>query len=136
MVKNDASLTKLQDLKAAGVVGVAFNAALLSADFDADTGPLLQNLRDLDMWAQVQVEGDQLMALNTLLKDSGVKFLFDQYGRPTPAEGVHKAGFQTLLDWADTDRACVKLSGCAKNCSHQRSGRRFTQAMPDTSVNG
>ncbi len=114
VVKNDASLTELQDLRAAGVVGVAFNAALLGTDFYADTGPLLQRLRDLDMWAQVQVEGDQLVALNALLKDSGVQVLFDHCGRPNAAAGLQQAGFQTLLDWADTGRAGVKLSGCAK----------------------
>jgi predicted TIM-barrel fold metal-dependent hydrolase len=114
VVKNGASLAELQDLKAAGVVGVALNAALLGTDFYADTGPLLQRLRDLDMWAQVQVEGDQLVALNALLKDSGVKVLFDHCGRPNAAAGLHQAGFQALLPWADTGRACVKLSGCAK----------------------
>jgi len=114
LVKNDASLSELQDLKAAGVVGVAFNPALLGTAFYADTGPLLQRLRDLDMWAQVQVEGDQLLDLNALLKDSAVKVLFDHCGRPNAAAGLHHAGFQTLLDWADTGNACVKLSGCAK----------------------
>ena len=114
VVKNDASLAELQDLKAAGVVGVAFNAALLGTDFYADTAPLLQQLRDLSMWAQVQVEGDQLVALNALLKDSGVKVLFDHCGRPNAAAGLNQPGFQTLLSWADTGRACVKLSGCAK----------------------
>lgn len=114
VVKNGASLAELQDLKAAGVVGVAFNAALLGTDFYADTEPLLHRLRDLDMWAQVQVEGDQLVDLNTLLKDSGVKVLFDHCGRPNAAAGLHQAGFQALLSWADTGRACVKLSGCAK----------------------
>ncbi len=114
VVRNSASLTELQDLKAAGVVGVAFNAALLGTDFYADTGPLLQHLRDLDMWAQVQVEGDQLLALNALLKASGVKVLFDHCGRPNAAAGLHQAGFKTLLSWADTGRVCLKLSGYAK----------------------
>ncbi len=114
VVKNGASLAELQDLKAAGVVGVALNAALLGTDFYADTGPLLQRLCDLDMWAQVQVEGDQLLALNALLNDSGVKVLFDHCGRPNAAAGLNQPGFQTLLSWADSGRACVKLSGCAK----------------------
>lgn len=114
VVKNDANLAELQDLKAAGVVGVAINAALLGTDFYAETAPLLQRLRDLDMWAQVQVEGDQLVAMTALLKDSGVKVLFDHCGRPHAAAGLNQPGFQTLLSWADTGRACVKLSGCAK----------------------
>jgi predicted TIM-barrel fold metal-dependent hydrolase len=114
VVPNQASLDELQELKAAGVVGVAFNPALLGTDFYANTAPLLQHLRDLDMWAQVQVEGDQLLALNPLLLDSGAKILFDHCGRPNAASGLGQAGFASLLSWADTSRACVKLSGCAK----------------------
>ena len=38
VVRNDASRTELQDLQAAGVVGVAFNVALLGVDFYRDTG--------------------------------------------------------------------------------------------------
>lgn len=114
VVPNHTGLTELQDLKAAGVVGVAFNAALLGTDFYANTAPLLQRLRDLGLWVQVQVEGDQLLALNPLLQDSGVQVLFDHCGRPQVTSGLQQGGFQALLKWADTGRACVKLSGCAK----------------------
>jgi predicted TIM-barrel fold metal-dependent hydrolase len=98
VVKNDASLSELQDLKAAGVVGVAFNPALLGTAFYADTGPLLKRLRDLDMWVQVQVEGDQLLDLNALLKDSGVKVLFDHFGHPNSPQRLRAAsGFGQRL---------------------------------------
>ena len=114
VVQNDASLGELQDLQAQGVVGVAFNVALLGSAFYADTAPLLQRLRDLDLWAQVQVQDDQLVDLNALLLDSGAQVLFDHGGRPRAAAGVAQAGFQSLLQWAGTGRAVVKLSGCAK----------------------
>jgi predicted TIM-barrel fold metal-dependent hydrolase len=114
VVRNDASTSELQDLQAQGVVGVALNVALLGASFYADTAPLLQRLRDLGMWAQVQVQDNQLLELNSLLLDSGAQVLFDHCGRPRAAAGVTQAGFQALLQWADTGRACVKLSGCAK----------------------
>lgn len=114
VVPNDTGLSELQDLQAAGVVGVAFNAALLGTDFYAKTAPLLQRLRDLDLWVQMQVEGDQLVALNPLLQDSGTRVLFDHCGRPQVEAGLQQAGFQALLKWADSGRACVKLSGCAK----------------------
>jgi len=114
VVRNNASLEELQDLQAQGVVGVAFNVALLGCGFYADTTPLLQRLRDLNLWAQVQVQDDQLLKFNDLLLDSGVHVLFDHCGRPKAAAGLAQAGFQTLLSWAHTGRACVKLSGCAK----------------------
>ncbi len=63
VVRNDASLAELQDLQAAGVVGIAMNVALLGVDFYRQTQPLLERLRDLGMWAQVQVQNDELVAL-------------------------------------------------------------------------
>ena len=114
VVRNDASRSELQDLQAAGVVGVAFNVALLGVDFYADIGPLLERLRDLGLWAQVQVQADQLVALRPLLQDSGARLLFDHTGRPDPQAGLGQAGFKELLALAETGRACVKLSGFAK----------------------
>ena len=114
VVRNDASRDELQELQAAGVVGVAFNVALLGVDAYRDTAPLLQRLRDLGLWAQVQVQADQLVAMRPLLEDSGAKLLFDHTGRPDPRAGVRQAGFAALLALADTGRACVKLSGHIK----------------------
>lgn len=114
VVRNDAGLDELQALQAGGVVGVAFNVALLGVDHYRDTAALLDRLRTLGLWAQVQVEGDQLCALAPLLRDSGARLLFDHGGRPRPAEGPGQAGFAALLALADTGRAVVKLSGWAK----------------------
>lgn len=114
VVRNDASLAELQDLQAAGVVGIAMNVALLGVDFYRQTQPLLERLRDLGMWAQVQVQNDELVALAPMLQASGARLLFDHTGRPSPAAGLTQAGFQTLLGLAHTGRACVKLSGLAK----------------------
>ena len=66
VVRNDAGRDELQMLQAAGVIGVAFNVALLGVDFYRDTGPLLERLRELGMWANVQVEGEQLVELQPL----------------------------------------------------------------------
>jgi len=114
VVRNDTGRDELQALQAQGVVGVAFNVALLGVDHYRDTGPLLERLRALDLWAQVQVEGDQLCDLHGLLRDSGVRLLFDHGGRPRPADGAHQSGFEALLAFAGTGRAAVKLSGWAK----------------------
>jgi predicted TIM-barrel fold metal-dependent hydrolase len=114
VVRNDAGRAELQDLQAAGIVGVAFNVALLGVDFYSDIGPLLDRLRELDLWAQVQVEGHQLVALAPMLEASGAKLLFDHSGRPDLRAGIGQPGFQTLLGLAATGRACVKLSGYAK----------------------
>jgi len=114
VVRNDASRAELQDLQAAGIVGAAFNAALLGVDFYRDIAPLLERLRELGLWAQMQVERDQLAALAPMLLDSGARLLFDHCGRPDAREGLGQPGFQALLGLAATGRACVKLSGYAK----------------------
>ena len=114
VVRNDASRAELQDLQAAGVIGIAFNVALLGVDFYRDTGPLLERLRELGLWANVQVQNDQLTALVPLLRDSGTKLVFDHTGRPDPRVGIGQAGFAALLKLADTGRAAVKLSGYVK----------------------
>jgi predicted TIM-barrel fold metal-dependent hydrolase len=115
VVRNDASRGELQDLQGAGVIGVAFNVALLGVDFYRDTGPLLHRLRDLGMWAQVQVEGNQLVSLLAMLVESGAKLLFDHCGRPFPQAGIKQPGFSALLGLASSGRAFVKLSSLTKS---------------------
>jgi predicted TIM-barrel fold metal-dependent hydrolase len=119
VVKNNASLGELQDLQAQGIVGIAMNAALLGASFYADVEPLLMHLRDLGMWAQMQVQHDQLVTLSPMLEASGAKLMFDHCGRPESTADVAQAGFQALLSLAETGRTAVKLSGFNK-CSAQQ----------------
>lgn len=132
VVRNDTGRDELQALQAQGIVGIAFNVALLGTDFYRDTAPLLERLRELDLWAQVQVEGQQLVSLLPLLRDSGAKLLFDHTGRPDVAAGLGQPGFQALLGLAETGRACVKLSGYVK-FSQQRLPHRdaapYVQAL-------
>jgi predicted TIM-barrel fold metal-dependent hydrolase len=96
------------------VVGVTLNVALLGVDYYCAAGPLLERLRQLDMWAQVQVQNDELVALKPLLIGSGARLLFDHCGRPNPAAGLEQPGFQALLGLAETGRAVVKISSLVK----------------------
>jgi predicted TIM-barrel fold metal-dependent hydrolase len=135
VVCNDASRGELQDLQAQGVVGVTFNVALLGLNFYRNIAPLLERLRELDLWADVQVEGNQLVALAPLLQDSGAKLAFDHCGRPLAADvsaGVGQPGFQALLKLAQTRRACVKLSGFTRTsrAAHPHDDMRpYVQAL-------
>ncbi len=114
VVSNHIGHDELQALQAQGVVGVTLNAALLGTDFYRDAAPLLQRLRDLGMWAAVQVQHGQMATLQPMLLDSGVQVVVDHCGRPDPAAGVGQAGFQTLLNMADSGRVAVKLSSLVK----------------------
>ena len=129
VVANDASLAQLQELQAAGVVGIAFNMALLGPAFYADIDPLLGRLAQLGLFAQVQVIDDQLVALAPRLLASGAPILVDHCGRPDPARRGHDAGFEALLRLGGSGRAHVKLSGFAK---FSALGYPFADTQPET----
>ena len=115
VVPNDASDGQLRELKAQGIVGVAFNFALHGLAHYAGIGPLLSRLAALDLFVQAQVEHDQLQALAPRLNDCGARLLVDHCGRPSVGEGtLGDDGFQALLGLADGGRTTVKLSGFAK----------------------
>lgn len=117
VVNNDAPLAELSALKAAGVVGVAFNVALHGPAHYADIGPLLQRLSSLGLFANVQVQLQQLPEVLPMLQASGVDLVFDHCGRPDVAAGLVQPGFQALLDLGRARggrSARVKLSGFAK----------------------
>ena len=114
VVANDATLADLEALKDAGIVGVAWNVTHYGVDYYAGAAGLLDRLRALDFFVQVQVEHDQLVPLVPMLERSGVRILIDHCGRPTPAAGLSQPGFRALLGLAKTRRAFVKLSGVVK----------------------
>jgi predicted TIM-barrel fold metal-dependent hydrolase len=127
VVPRDASERDLETLKAAGVIGVAFNATFHDVDYYRHTSGLLARLRALDMCLSLQVQHDQLLALAPLLQRSGVTVLIDHCGRPTTRAGLDQPGFRALLDLAGTGRVFVKLSGYAK---FSRDPPAMTDARP------
>lgn len=114
VVRNDASEESLRALKAEGIVGVAWNVTHYGVRHYDDAGPLLERLRALDLFVQLQVERDQLVAMRPLVERSGVRIVVDHCGRPTASEGIGQAGFQALLALAKSGRCHVKLSGVMK----------------------
>ncbi len=114
VVKSDASTAQLQDLKAQGIVGIAFNPSLHGLAYYADAQPLWERLAALGMFVQVQADLDQWCSLAPQLAACGAPLLIDHCGRPPVAQGVGGASFQALLGLARTGRATVKLSGFAK----------------------
>jgi predicted TIM-barrel fold metal-dependent hydrolase len=114
VVPNDVSRDTLLALRAARVIGVAFNATVMGVDHYTNAAPLLRTLAELDMLLSLQVEHDQMVALRSLVEDSGVRVMIDHAGRPSAARGVDQPGFQALLQMARNGRTAVKLSGYQK----------------------
>jgi predicted TIM-barrel fold metal-dependent hydrolase len=111
VVPLDAGRAELERLKAAGIVGIAVIPAMNGLAYYADAAGLFRQAAALDLFVQVQTEGDQLASLAPMLEASGARILIDHCGRPTPEAGLDQAGFRTLLGLARSGRAFVKLSG-------------------------
>ena len=114
VVPLDIGVPALRTLKAQGVIGVAFNPTFDGVARYANGRELVTKLADLDMFLQVQVEHDQILALLPVIHAAPVRLLIDHCGRPTPAAGLAQPGFQAILALAATGRASVKLSGLMK----------------------
>jgi len=117
VVANDCSEDELCDLKAKGVIGIAFNISLKGVAFYSHVEPLLHRLKTLGLWAQLQVQDDQLIEVMPWIERSGVRVLVDHCGRPNlspHADGLAQPGFQALLNFGRSHDAVIKLSGLAK----------------------
>lgn len=114
IIAHDADLATLRTLKRQGILGAAINPTFDGLDHYKDARGLFARLAELDMFVQIQVEHDQLLAFLPWLADIPVKILIDHCGRPTPEAGLDQPGFHALLRLADTGRASVKLSGYSK----------------------
>ena len=101
VVDNDTGRAELERLRDRGIVGTTMQAALLGVEHFRDTEPLLHDLASLDMFADVQVEANQLVQMAPILEPSGVRVLIDHCGRPDPAAGLDQPGFASLLDLAE-----------------------------------
>jgi len=99
VVPNDCPLETLQVLKAQGVIGLAFNAALMGFDFYAGIEPLLRRLRQLDMWAQFQVDKDLLPRFLPMLSRVDVKVMVDHCAARTCPMGCHRPDFRPCWRW-------------------------------------
>jgi len=128
----DVDSETLADLKAQGVVGIALNVAMLGTDPFIHLDGLMGRLAELDLFAQIQVQDDQLLALMPLLARTTTSILIDHSGRPDVTAGIPQPAFQALLSLAGQQRTFVKLSGLAK-FSHQpypyRDGHPYLLAL-------
>ncbi|MGY4310175.1 putative TIM-barrel fold metal-dependent hydrolase [Bradyrhizobium sp. USDA 4369] len=111
VVEKDVDINDLARLKAAGVIGIAFNTPFHGTDYYTDAAPLLDKLVELDLFLQIQVEHDQLLDLLPLIERSKVRLVIDHCGRPTIERGLQAPSFQALLALGRNRDAYVKLSG-------------------------
>jgi len=114
VVENDVESKELERLKAAGIIGVAFNLPFHGTGYYRNSAALLEKLVDLGLFLQIQVENDQLLALLPLIEKSSVRLVIDHCGRPSVTHGLQQPGFQALLAIGRERDAFIKLSGYYK----------------------
>lgn len=105
----------LASLRRRGVVGVRLNWASRQGKTLPDVSQasyrnLFACLRALDMHIELHLEGERHSEVLQPILDSGVKLVFDHFGRPEPVAGVQGDGFQSILRLVQEGRAWVKLS--------------------------
>ncbi len=114
VLADDTPSEQLQVLQAQGIVGVAFNVSLHGFAYYQAIEPLLQRMAALGLWAQFQVEADQLLDLMPMIERTQVPVLIDHCGRPRLSDGLQAPGVQALLALGRSGQAVVKISGYAK----------------------
>ena len=136
VVALDIAETELQDLVAAGVVGIRLN--LVGLDTPALQTPawqaLLARVNALGWHVEVHLQAARLDGVMPALLAAGCRVVVDHFGRPDPALGVSDAGFQYLLRQADSGRVWVKLAAPYRNwgaAACAASGRLATQQLLD-----
>jgi predicted TIM-barrel fold metal-dependent hydrolase len=112
VIDSDISDRTLEDLAAAGVVGVRFN--LVSYEPDALTRPgaprLLQRIRAFRWFAQIYADDTQWEDAAAVLSASGVRVLVDHFGVRDIDVGTGHPGFQAVLALGREGNATIKLS--------------------------
>jgi predicted TIM-barrel fold metal-dependent hydrolase len=118
IVRPGISDADLADLANRGVVGIRIN--LFNHGLKPLTEPgadrLLARLKELSLFVQVQFQKDELVAAAPILRNAGVRLMFDHFGRPDVAKGVSQPGFQQMLAFGREGHV-IKLSGPFRSSS-------------------
>jgi predicted TIM-barrel fold metal-dependent hydrolase len=132
VVAPDTSDRALQDLQAAGCVGVRLNLiGQPDPDFGEPAwGPHLQRVADRGWQIEVHAEAARLPAILPRLLSTGAPLVIDHFGRPDPWTGAEDPGFRFLLAQGATERIWVKLSA-AYRLGRDGAGEQIArQAVP------
>ena len=124
----EVSDAELERLNASGIRGIRFSlgdpssAVVTSAMIE----PLARRIAPLGWHIQLNMGGEQILALSDLLRRVPVPMVFDHLGNPPLPAGISHASHQFIRGLLDEKRAWVKLSGAYLN---SRIGPPYPEAM-------
>jgi predicted TIM-barrel fold metal-dependent hydrolase len=110
VIDKDTPDDALEEMRAAGVRGIRFNAISGGTDLSQLTD-IAARIEHLGWHIQLWVKGEQLPALESRLLDLPVQFSIDHIGQVSPAKGVEHDEFRSLIRLLESGRAWIKLSG-------------------------
>ncbi|MEO1019765.1 MAG: amidohydrolase family protein [Pseudomonadota bacterium] len=111
---------ELDELAAAGIVGIRLNAENIGPEVLEAAKPLLPRLIARDWFIQVQIRATALpefvgMLTAPLKQAKKSKLIFDHLGYPAVERGIEEPGFQEVLRCGREGLALVKLSGAFRH---------------------
>jgi predicted TIM-barrel fold metal-dependent hydrolase len=111
---SDAELKRLRD---AGIRGIRFSlgdpaTAVVTPDM---IEPLAKRIADLGWHVQLNVEGEQIVALADVLRRLPTPMVFDHLANPPLPAGIAHASHAIVRGLIDRGRTWVKLSGAYSN---------------------
>jgi predicted TIM-barrel fold metal-dependent hydrolase len=112
LVEDDVTDGELDRLVAAGMAGIRLDLMGRGpAYLRGAGGRLLARMGERGLVTQIQCEGDQIAAVDDVLRAASGTVIIDHAGRPVPAHGLDQPGFARLLALAERENVVVKLSG-------------------------
>jgi predicted TIM-barrel fold metal-dependent hydrolase len=126
------SVSELDQLQAAGVVGIRLNlVGLPTPDFSSVAWKnLLSEIKARRWQVEVHRAAGELAAVLDPLMRSGVNVMVDHFGRPDEKSGVDDPGFRYLMALSASRRVWVKLSGAYRNGANGVGEATALQALP------
>ena len=108
---------ELRDFDACGIRGIRFSlgdpsTAVVTPDM---IEPLAKRVAELGWHVQLNVEGEQILAHEAILRRLPTTLVFDHLAHPPLPEGIISRSHAVVRDLIDRGRAWVKLSGAYSN---------------------
>lgn len=112
VVPSDVTRDELSELKANGIVGVAYNMPFYAPGHYKSFQRVTDMLVELDMILDIQFEGDGVFEAVEIIGASPVRVVIDHCGRPDLADGITGKAFRQLLRLSERQaQTAIKLSG-------------------------
>ena len=92
VVENDVDIGELERLKAAGIIGVAFNCRFTAPAIIATPPPCWKSWSISDCSCRSRSRKTSCSTLLPLIEKSSVRLVFDHCGRPSVAHGLQQTG--------------------------------------------